>query len=418
MISLIAIEYMSNVGLLSNAQSGFRPNHSTTTTLLDVQDYILKNMDSGYSTGVLFIDLKKAFDTVNHDILIRKLKQYGVDGNELLWFKSYLNNRVQTVNVDSTLSDFRSIDIGIPQGSILGPLLFIIFVNCLPYAVSQCKTVMYADDTSLMCKAKNESDLKIQMESCLSKVAEWFQVNKLTLNVEKTKFMIFGTNKMLEKFNDIHLTYNNCEIEKVDEFKYLGVKFDSKLSWSAHVDNVSKTISKRTGIIRRIKYFLPYETTVMLSNALVIPHFDYGSMVWSNFNVECHKRLQVLHNNLARTILSADIRTPSNDLMNTLQWAKLDQRWHNTLLITVFKCLKNEYPLYLSSQFEFVHDNHTHITRNHTSNTLIVPKFKSNSGQRTFHVRAAYAWNSLPPTVRAQMENMTLGQFQSKIKEI
>ena len=230
--------------------------------------------------------------------------------------------------------------------------------------------------------------------------------------------MIFGTNKMLEKFNDVHLTYNNNAIERVDEFKYLGVKFDSKLSWSAQVDNVSKTISKRTGIIKRIKYFLPYKTTVMLSNALVIPHFDYGSMVWSNFNVEYHNRLQVLHNNLARIILSADIRTPTNDLMNTLQWVKLDKRWHNTLLMTVFKCLKNEYPSYLSSQFDFVHDNHNHITRNHTSNTLIVPKFKSNSGQRTFHVRAAYAWNSLPPTVRTQMENMTLGQFQAKIKEI
>ena len=411
-------EYMSNVGLLSNCQSGFRPNHSTSTTLLDVQDYILKNMDTGYATGVLFIDLKKAFDTVNHDILIRKLEQYGINGNELLWFKSYLNNRVQTVNVDSTLSDFRSINIGIPQGSILGPLLFIIFVNCLPYAVSDCKTVMYADDTSLMCKSKNKLDLKSQMESCLSKIAEWFKVNKLTLNVDKTKFMVFGTQKMLEKFNDVNLAYHNSDIERVDEFKYLGVKLDSKLSWSAHVDYVSKTISKRTGIIRRIKYFLPYETTVMLSNALVIPHFDYGSLVWSNFGVEYHNRLQVLHNNLARIILSADIMTPTNDLMNMLQWVKLNKRWHNTLLITVFKCLKNECPSYLSSQFEFVHDNHTYKTRNHTSNTLIVPKFKSNSGLRTFHVRAAYAWNSLPPTLRGQMEDMTLGQFQSKIKEI
>ena len=176
--------------------------------------------------------------------------------NELLWFKSYLNNRVQTVNVDSTLSDFRSINIGIPQGSILGPLLFIIFVNCLPYAVSGCKTVMYEDDTSFMCKTKNKLDLKSQMESCLSKIAEWFKVNKLTLNVEKTKFMVFGTQKMLEKFNDIHLAYHNSDIERVDEFKYLGVKFDSKLSWSAHVDYVSKTISKRTGIIRRISFHM------------------------------------------------------------------------------------------------------------------------------------------------------------------
>ena len=155
--------YLTNADLLSNAQSGFRSNHSTSTTLHDVQDYILNNMDDGYATGVIFLDLKKAFDTVNHDILIKKLKNYGIDNNELLWFESYLNNRSQVVNVNSTLSDFQPVNIGIPQGSILGPLLFIIFVNCLPDAVDKCKTVMYADDTSIMCKANNVHELQSQL---------------------------------------------------------------------------------------------------------------------------------------------------------------------------------------------------------------------------------------------------------------
>ena len=285
-------------------------------------------MDTGYATGVLFIDLKKAFDTVNHDILVEKLKYYGIDGNELLWFKSYLTNRSQAVNVNSTLSDFQSINIGIPQGSIQGPLLFIIFVNCLPCSVPECKTVMYADDTSLMCKSQNVSDLQDQFDSCISKVAEWFKANKLTLNVDKTKFMIFGTNRTLEKFDDVKLIYNNNQIERVDELKYLGVKLDSKLSWSAHVDYLSKNISKRTGIIKRVKHFLPRKTVVMLSNALVIPHFDYSSTVWSNTSAESLNRLQVLHNNLARIILSADIRTPINEMMEELKWIKLEKRWH------------------------------------------------------------------------------------------
>ena len=161
-----------------------------------------------------------------------------------------------------------------------------------------------------------------------------------------------------------------------------------------------------------------HQTTVMLSNALVIPHFDYGSSVWSNFSTEFHNKLQVLHNNLARIILKADARTPINDMMNSLQWDKLDQRWHKQLLVIVYKCLLNLSPSYLSNQFQFVHNNHSHLTRNHTSNTLAVPKFKTNSGLRTFHVRAAYAWNNLPVSIRNEMDNMTVRQFRLKIDEI
>ena len=252
----------------------------------------------------------------------------------------------------------------------------------------------------------------------MDSVADWFKANKLTLNVDKTKFMIFGSNVMLERFQDMQLMYGNNIIERVDEFKYLGVKFDSNLSWSAHVDYLCKNISKRIGIIRRVKHFLPLETIVLLSNALVLQQFDYGSTVWSNFSSEFHSKLQVLHNNLARTILSADIRTPISDLMGALKWIKLDGRWYNQLLLIVYKCLQNLSPEYLSSQFEFVHNSHTHVTRNHSSNTLIVPKFRSNSGMRTFHVRAAYAWNSLPPEIRLDMESMSINQFKVRAYKV
>ena len=142
---------------------------------------------------------------------------------------------------------------------------------------------MYADDTSLMYKARNECELQNNLNSCLDKVAKWFDANKLTLNVDKTKFMIFGTKRILDKFTNVRLTFNNNIIERVDEFKYLGVKLDSNLSWITHIDYLCKNVSKRIGIIKRVKHFLPHQTTVMLSNALVIPHFDYGCTVWSNF---------------------------------------------------------------------------------------------------------------------------------------
>lgn len=313
------------------------------------------------------------------------------------------------------LSDFNNIDIGIPQGSILGPLLFIIFVNCLPNNLN-CKTVMYADDTSLMCKGKTAAELQTQLESCLHNVANWFHANKLTLNVDKTKFMVFGTSNMLEKFDDVNVMYNGNVMEKVQEFKYLGIKFDSKLSWSAHTEYLCTQVSKRIGVIRRIKYFLPHQTVVLLSNSLVMPHFDYGCIVWSNFNLELHKRLQVLHNQLARTILSADIRTSINDLMNSLNWVKLHDRWENHLLLLVFKCLKNISPSYLSHQLNFVHSSHTYSTRNSTTNCLTVPKCNTNSGLRMFHVRAANTWNNVSPEIRTNFDNMSIRQFKTNLK--
>ena len=228
--------------------SGFRPNHSTTTTLLEVQDYILNNMDKGFATGVIFLDLKKGLWCSKS---WNKLASYGIKESELDWFKSYLCNRSQAVHVNSFLSDFKTYNIRIPQGSVLGPLLFIISTNCLPDVVT-CKTVMYADDTSLMCKAKNVDDLKVQLESNLKVVANWFKANKLTLNVDKTKFMVFGTNHVLDHCNNINLTFNDKLIERVDVFKYLGIKFDSNMSWSSHIDYLSGNISKRIGVVKHV----------------------------------------------------------------------------------------------------------------------------------------------------------------------
>ena len=152
---------------------------------------------------------------------------------------------------------------------------------------------------------------------------------------------------------------------------------------------------------------------MLLANALVMPHFDYCSIVWNNFSCELHKKLQVLHNQLARIILSADIRTPTIDMMNTLNWVKLNERWDKHLLVLVFKCLRNLSPTYLSSQFTFV--NHAYSTRTSTTNSLVVPRCNSNSGQRTFHVRAANSWNNISPKIRSELFNISLGQFKAKL---
>ena len=407
--------FLTDNNILNSCQSGFRRNHSTSSSLIDVSDYILQNMNQGLVTGALFLDLKKAFDTVNYDILLKKLHNYGVTGNSLNWFRSYLSGRMQAVNINSTLSDFKHVNIGIPQGSILGPLLFIIYVNSLPDCIN-CKCVMYADDTTLLFKSADSTSLQFHMNDCMSKIVHWFKINKLTLNIKKTKYMIFGTNNALRNFDDISLNYGNDIIERVYKFKYLGVIFDPTLAWNEHVDYISSVVSKRIGVIRRVKFYLPPATLSLLANSLVFPHFDYCSPVWTNCISEISNSLQILQNKLARVLLSADIRTPISDMMSILCWDKLHERWNKQLLVIVFKCLHHNAPSYLSSQFVFTSSIHSKCTRSQSCNTLVLPFWNNNQGKRTFYYRGASMWNRLSPEIRSKLTSMSLNMFKYSIK--
>jgi len=398
--------------ILSVCQSGFRKNHSTATTLLDVQDFILSNIDNGYVTAALFLDLKKAFDTVDHSLLIRKLNSTGIKGKELNWFVSYLNDRTQAVKIGNSLSTFRQVQVGVPQGSILGPLLFILYVNDLQMSVN-CKIVMYADDTTLLFRSSDPASLQTHLDYNMEQISSWFFKNKLTLNIKKTKFMLFGTPPKLNKFSNVSLMFDNTIIEKVDSFKYLGLVFDSHMSWLNHVDYLKSTIAKRCGVIQRVKCYLPKHILKMLAEAMVMPHFDYCSPVWTNCNQELKTKMQRLQNRLARIILSADIRTPINDMMDLLHWLKLNDRWTNHMLIIIFKCLNGIAPNYLSSKFTFTNSIHNYSTRTQTSNNIVVPRSFSNTGMRTFHTRAAYLWNSLPRDVRLNFDSVSINQFKN-----
>lgn len=272
---------------------------------------------------------------------------------------------------------------------------------------------MYADDTSLLFTGNNPTSLQSEMNNALSKIASWFDSNMLTLNTKKTKFMIFGTTHLLSKFCNVSITYGDQVIERVDKFKYLGVILDPILSWCDHIDYISKIISKRIGVIRRVKYYLPSKSLTMLANALVFPYFDYCSPVWSNCNLKFSNVLQVLQNKLARVLLSADIRTPVDNLMCDLNWDNLDKRWKTQLLQIVFKCLKCDAPSYISSQFIFTSKIHSKNTRSQASNTLVMPSFKIKPGKRTFRYRGSSAWNSIPAKDRCNLSNIKLDSLNS-----
>ena len=230
--------YLHTNNLLSSQQSGFRPLHSTSTTLLQVSDYILHNTDNGMLTGAVFLDLKKAFDTVHHPTLLKKLNLLGLNNVELEWFKSYLTDRRQITSINGVNSTPASIRCGVPQGSILGPLLFIIFINDLPNVITNCTTFMYADDTAIFSASKSFNDIQVTLQNDLNNVSDWLNENKLSLNIEKTKSLLFGSRKKLHGAAALDIKIRDSAIQAVDRFKYLGVCFDPSLTWSVHIDKL------------------------------------------------------------------------------------------------------------------------------------------------------------------------------------
>ena len=230
--------------LLSQFQSGFRPGHSTSTALLDVSDYILKNIDEENLTGTVFLDLSKAFDMIDHSLLKIKLTALGVRGRALAWFDNYLSGRTQSVSVNGTYSDTSDLLLGVPQGFVLGPLLFIVFISDLPSVVHRCKIVLYVDDTALFFAGRNIQTIQSALQEDLNAVGEWFSLNRLLVNCDKTNVMLFGSKQRLARSQGLSLLLLGKLLELSNTVKYLGLIFDASMDWHEHINNISNKVAR------------------------------------------------------------------------------------------------------------------------------------------------------------------------------
>ena len=269
--------YFNEAKLFFDNQYGFRPKHCTEYAALELVDRIINHMDKNEVPINIFLDLAKAFDTIDHNILLHKLRFYGLDGASLLLFESYLSNRRQYVEIDEMQSETLLVKIGVPQGSILGPLLFTIYINDFPQVSNIFNFIMYADDTTLSStlnqftdstQLKNKSvESVINYE--LGKVIEWLNINKLSLNKEKSKYMIFHVPR--KETQTLSLKIDNTNIEQVDEFNFLGLTLDANLTWKKHVNKIANKFSKTTGVLNKLKHVLPLDiknTSIQFSNPI------------------------------------------------------------------------------------------------------------------------------------------------------
>ena len=320
--------YLNDNDLLVSCQSGFRSLHSTLTSLLEASNSWSVNIDNGLINGVIFIDVKKAFDTIDHEILLQKLASYGVDYRALKWFDSYLSDRQQKCIVNAELSGSRAVTCGVPQGSLIGPLLFLIYINDLPNCLTKALPRMYADDTSISIAASSLSELELALNAELANLHEWLNVNKLSLNIAKTEFMLTGSRQRLATTIDHSLTVQikGHEIDGVPHTKSLGVYIDQNLSWSKHVNETAKIVSSGIGALKRLRPFICEDTAILLYRALIEPYFDYCCPVWGGLSNELADKLQKLQNRAIRVITKSNYYSSTDALRGKLGWDDLCTR--------------------------------------------------------------------------------------------
>ena len=408
------ISYIKENNILTNSQFGFRKSHSTTTSLLKSTNKWLFNIDKGLINGVLFLDLRKAFDTVDHKILIDKLKLYGIAGNTLNWFISYLDKRYQTCKVNNVRSSRKLIECGVPQGSNLGPLLFLLYVNDLPNCLDQAEPSMFADDTNISTSAGSVEKLETQLNIELDKIYRWLVANRLTLNVSKTEYMIIGSRHKLGKIDkDPVIKIGSETVNRVHTSKSLGVIIDDKLKWEDQIDSISKKVSRGIGAIKLIKPYVPKKCLSQVYNALVQPYFDYCSLVWQNCKLELQSKLQKLQNRAARIITGDNWEIRSKDALNKLNWLPLNQRRLTDTLLFMRKIFKDEVPISISDQFQLSVNEQYNLRSNCTMLKLAKPR--TNTLKRSFSYHAAKTWNKLP----TDLKNLSISDkvFKHNLKD-
>ena len=392
------INFLQKHALLYQYKFGFREKHSTTLALIEIIDGIKNDINNGDVTIGTYLDLKKAFDTVNHPILLEKLDHYGIRGMALKFFESYLSNRNQSVCCNNTSSSITTIEYGVPQGSVLGPLLFIIYVNDIVNAVKDIKIRLFADDTALFIHGKDVEMIYNKMKDALIRLRDWFESNRLTLHLDKTCYSIFhGPRKKIPRMYD-NMSIDGHVIHREHKVKYLGLIIDETLSWKDHVDYVITSLSKFYGIFNKIKHFVPKKYKLTNYKAYVSSKISYGIEIYGSLGVTLSKRLQIVSNKLLKILFCMSPFHSTNQLHKELDILQVKDACRTSLLKFVFQCLYHT-PLAMFKEY-YQKRRNLHDRNLRDQHIVHVPEGYSALALSSTKIHGAKLWNELPLEIR------------------
>lgn len=404
--------FLNDNDLLYQLQSAFRKHYSTETALINIFDRMLFNLDDNRINGLVLADFQKAFDLVSHDILIEKLRIYGLDECSLGLIRSFLHNRRQrTVIRGSVQSSSQTLTHGVPQGSVLSPLLFLVFINDLPKGVSQPTTVdIFADDTTMSLSSPYTDTSGLCSKLCEStrELENWSRNNRFKLNTKKTKSMFVTGSRLRTKIGGTSVdemrifTSKGEELDNTTSHKLLGVYVDQDLSFNEHVEQLCKKLIKRIGLLRSIRQYLPLNERILFYNTTIKPVFLYGGTVWSSTSKCNIRRIFRLQKRAARVILGLKTRDERTiTLFKRLDWLPFYDEINVNKLCLLYKCLNGQCPEYLGSRLVRVSDLSTRTSR-YGAITIRCPRYnRDTEGGKTFLITAAKLWNSLPINIRS-----------------
>ena len=418
-------DHMLDNNLYSSVQSAYRERHSTETALLKVQSDILTALDSGSGAVLLMLDLSAAFDTIDHGILLSRLNSlYGISGDALDWFKSYLSNRVQHVIIGDTVSECKSLNFGVPQGSVLGPKIYCMYTKPISDIIAGhgLSHHCYADDTQLYIAIEHSANLHselLRMERCVADIRNWMRHNMLKLNDDKTELIVFASRYNQHLYSDASMMIGNTTVVCEPQVKNLGVIFDQVMSMRQHVNYTSRTARFHLRHISRIRRYIPEESCKLVVQSLVTSRLDYSNGLLYGIPKSAVSILQSVQNSAARIVTKTAPREHITPVLRELHWLPVDRRIEYKILLYAYKALNGLTPEYLCNMVELYAPDR--VLRSASQNLLVVPRGKHcQYGMRTFAMAAATLWNSLNVRNRSNRirGSPSLESFKSNLKTL